>query len=132
LIGIDTNVLVRYLTQDDPLQSAAATKFIEKTLGPRRRGHVSLVTLAEVNWVLRTRHRVSREAMSEALLRILADTRLVIQDANAAWVALDAYRSPGVDFADALIAAVNRIHGCTHTVTFDRQATQWNGMTLLS
>jgi len=132
LIGIDTNVLLRYLTQDDPGQSAAATRFIERTLGSRRRGHVSLVTLAELNWVLRTRYGVDREAMSEALLRIMADGRLMIQDAAAAWIALDAFRTPGVDFADALISAVDQAHGCTHSVTFDRGAARVAGMRLLA
>ncbi len=132
MIGIDTNVLIRYLVQDDPRQSAAATRFVERTLGPDRRGHVSLITLAELTWVLRTRYQVGREAMSDALLRILADARLSIQDGAAAWMALDAYRTPGVDFADALIAAVDHLHGCSHSVTFDRQAARLEGMRLLA
>ncbi len=132
MIGIDANVLVRYLAQDDPAQSEAATRFIERSLGRHERGHVSLVTLAELNWVLRTRYAASREAMSEALLRIIADRRFTIQDEHAAWVALDAYRAPGVDFSDALIAAVDRLHGCRKTVTFDRGASRVQGMSLLT
>lgn len=132
MIGVDTNVLVRYLAQDDPVQSEAATRFIEQTLGRRERGHVSLVTLAELGWVMRTRYSTGREAMSEALLRIMGDARFVIQDEKAAWMALDAYRAPGVDFADALIAAVDRLHGCSATVTFDRGAVQTSGMSLLA
>ena len=132
MIGIDTNVLVRYLTQDDPRQADLATRFVEHDLGPHERGHISLVTLAELNWVMRTRYAASREAMSEALLRIIADRRFAIQDEHAAWVALDAYRAPGIDFADALIAAVDRLHGCSRTVTFDRGAARVQGMSLLA
>lgn len=132
MIGIDAQVLVRYLAQDDAVQSAAATRFVEGSLGNHRRGHVSLVTLAELNWVMRSRYRVGREAMSEALLRIMADSRFVIQDADAAWAALDAYRSLGVDFADALIAAVDRLHGCERTVTFDKDAARLENVELLS
>jgi predicted nucleic-acid-binding protein len=131
MVGIDTNVLVRYFAQDDPAQSLAATRFIEHTLSSTQPGHVSLVTLAEFVWVMRRVYRNTVPDISQALLLLLDDSRFVVQQAGPAWSALDAYRSEGVDFADALIAALDRAQGCTTTVTFDRNAACISGVTLL-
>lgn len=131
MLGIDTNVLVRYFAQDDARQSPLATRFIEHTLSAAEPGHVSLVSLAEFVWVMRTVYRNSVPDISQALLLLLDDKRFVVQQASAAWAALDAYRVQGVDFADALIAALDRAAGCTATVTFDRNAARISGVTLL-
>ena len=113
MIGLDSNVLVRYLTLDDPRQAAIATRFIETELSPRRKGHVSLVALAELAWVLRSRYDVTRGELAEALLHLVADERFAFQDGNAVWAALDLYREQSVDFSDALIAALDRdLVGC--------------------
>jgi predicted nucleic-acid-binding protein len=131
MLGLDTNILVRYFAQDDARQSAVATRFIEHTLSPDRPGHVSLVTLAEFSWVMRSVYRNTVVDISQALLLLLDDRRFVVQQAGAAWAALDVYRSEGVDFADALIAALDRAEGCSATVTFDRNAARISGVTLL-
>jgi predicted nucleic-acid-binding protein len=131
VIGIDTNVLVRYFAQDDPKQSLSATRFIERKLSTRDQGHVSLVALAELVWVLRTRLAAATDEVSAVVSVLLSDARFVVQDAAAAWAALDLYQQAGVDLADALIAAVDRLHGCTHSVTFDAKAARIPGMTLL-
>lgn len=131
MIGIDTNVLVRYITQDDPVQAALARRFVERTISPERRGHVSLVVLAELVWVLRTRYGASRGEIACAVEELLADPRLCVQEEDAVWRAVDEYDLEGVDFADALIAAIDREQGCTHTVTFDKAAPKIAGMTLL-
>jgi len=131
MIGIDTNVLVRYFAQDDARQSLIATRFIEHTLSPVHPGHVSLVTLAEFIWVMRSVYRNSVDDISQVLLLLLDDSRFVVQQAGAAWAALDAYRTLEVDFADALIAALDRAAGCTATVTLDRNAERIPGVTLL-
>lgn len=131
MIGIDTNVLVRYITQDDPAQAALARRFVEKTISPERPGHVSLVVLAELVWVLRTRYGASRGEIVGAVEELLADPRLCLQEEDAVWRAVDEYELESVDFADALIAAIDREQGCTHTVTFDKAALRIAGMTLL-
>ena len=131
MIGIDTNVLVRYITQDDPVQAALARRFVERTISPERCGHVSLVVLAELVWVLRTRYGASRDEIASAVEELLADPRLCVQEEDAVWRAVDEYDLEGVDFADALIAAIDREQGCTHTVTFDKAALKIAGMTLL-
>ncbi len=131
MLGIDTNVLVRYFAQDDALQSPVATRFIEHTLSREQPGHVSLVTLAEFAWVMRGVYRNTAADISRALLLLLDDSRFVVQQARCAWAALDAYSTQGVDFADALMAALDRAEGCTSTVTFDRSAARISGVTLL-
>jgi len=132
VIGIDTNVLVRYFTEDDPAQTPLAVRFIEDTLGAESKGHVSLVTLAELVWVLRSRFAAQVAEISTAVTHLLSDARFAVQNERAAWLALDLYQQDGVDLSDALIAAVNRLHGCTHTVTFDDKATRIPDMKLLS
>jgi predicted nucleic-acid-binding protein len=131
LIGIDTNVLVRYFAQDDLQQSRAATRFVERGLRVDQPGHVSLIALAELVWVLCTRYAATPIEIDAAVTQLLSDQRFVVQDSRAAWSAIDAVREDGVDMADALITAVDRLHGCTHTVTFDAKATRIAGMTLL-
>jgi predicted nucleic-acid-binding protein len=131
LIGIDTNVLVRYLTADDPVQSPKARHFIQRELSASEPGHVSLVALTELAWVLNSRYSASPGDISDALTGVLADERFRVQDSAAAWAALSLYRSSNVDFADALIAAVDRLHAARYTVTFDKRAARNTGMTLL-
>lgn len=131
MIGLDTNVLVRYFAQDDPKQSAIAVRLIERTLSARAPGHVSLVALAELAWVLRTRFDAAKDTVIDIVTHLLADERFAVQARQAVWTALDAYRHASIDFADALIAALDRTQGCSHTVTFDRRAARLEGMTLL-
>jgi predicted nucleic-acid-binding protein len=131
LIGIDTNVLVRYFAQDDLRQSRVATRFVERGLSIDQPGHVSLIALAELVRVLCARYAATPIEIDLAVTQLLSDQRFVVQDSRAAWSAIDAVREDGVDMGDALIAAVDRLHGCTHTVTFDAKATRIAGMTLL-
>ena len=122
MIGLDTNVLVRYLAQDDPRQSAAATRLIEGSLSGEERGFVSLVTLAEVVWVMSSSYRVARGSVADIVERLLTAPQLTIEQAEVVWKALRAYRDSKADFNDALIAELGLEAGCTKTVTFDRKA----------
>ena len=131
MIGLDTNILVRYFAQDDTAQAQIASRFIESQLDERRPGHVSLVTLAELMWVMRTRYGTSKDDAVTIAAHLLGDARFVVQAALAVWAALDAYRQNNVDFSDALIAALNRAAGCSHTMTFDRHAARLAGVQLL-
>jgi predicted nucleic-acid-binding protein len=132
LIGLDTSVLVRYFTQDDAVQGPAARRFLQETLTAERRGHVSLVTLAELAWVLRSRYRARRDEIIDAVEALIAAPNMRVQDENAVWVAIDECQRSNVGLADALIAAVDNLHGCTHTVTFDDKATRNAGMKRLA
>ena len=131
MIGIDTNVLLRYLTQDDARQSRVATRFVEEQLTQVNPGHVSLVTVAETAWVLESRFAASQAEVVDLVSHLMSDPRFVVQDQRAVWLALEAVERSAVDFPDALIAFVNREHGCTNTVTFDAKAARIPGMTLL-
>lgn len=131
MIGLDTHVLVRYFAADDPRQSAVAKRLIEESLSPQTKGHVSLVALAELAWVMRSRFDAAKDLVIDIVSHLLSDDRFAVQSSAAVWTALDAYRHASVDFADALIAALDRASGCRHTVTFDRRAARIDGMALL-
>ena len=131
MIGVDTNVLLRYLTQDDATQSAVASRFIEYQLSSTTPGHVSLVTLAELAGVLGSRFRATAAEIVDMVSQLASDGRFVLQDDHAVWLAIEAVESLGVDLPGALISFVNREHRCTHTVTFDQRAARIPGMTLL-
>lgn len=128
MIGLDTNVLVRYLAQDDAKQSAKATILIE-SLTHEHPGHLSHVVLIELVWVLQRCYGASREVVTDTLERLLRTQGLVVQEAEQVWQALRIYRQSG-DFADCLIARVAMAAGCDEVVTFDKGATK-AGMRLL-
>lgn len=130
MIGIDTNVLVRYLAQDDKAQSPGATAFIEKECTAAAPGFVGQVVLAEVVWVSESLYGAARPEVADIVRRILSIKQLAVQDAETAWKALRLFESGKADFADCLVACVAIAAGCERVVTFDRQAAG-SGMTLL-
>ena len=130
MIGIDTNVLVRYIAQDDPAQAHAATAFLEGELTPDRPGWISRVVLVELAWVLESVYDVPAARVAETLETLFCTDVLRIDDIGTAWQALVAYRQ-GFDFADALIVASSRNAGCNEVVTFDRSASRLDDARLL-
>ncbi len=130
MIGLDTNVLVRYLTQDEPVQAKLATELVE-SLSRTRPGFVSLVVLVETVWVLESCYDADRKRVIEVLETLLQVESLVVASAEAAWQALRCYRQEGNDFADALIATLARRAGCEKTFSFDRGAADRFDMALL-
>ena len=129
MIAVDTNVLVRFLAGDDPHQSQLARRVIADA-SPQDPLFVGSVALVETWWVMRQVYRASADQMLDAIRRLSIDDALVLQDRKALASALAAV-AEGADFADALIAAVARTHGCRETLTFDRKAAARAGMTLL-
>lgn len=132
MIGLDTNILVRYFTHDEPWQTPIAQRLVDEQLDRHRPGHVCVVTLAELVWVLRSGYDAEREVIVAIVEHLLSDPRFSLQHAHEVWTALDVYRSSAVDFADALIAALDRGAGCEQTVTFDRAAGRLPGVHVLS
>jgi len=130
MIGIDTNVLVRYIAQDDAAQSRRATSFIEKECNEAAPGFVGLVVLVEVVWVSESSYGAAREDVADIVRRILSIKQLVVQDAETAWKALRLFESSKTDFADCLVERSAMAAGCKSVVTFDKQAAK-AGMTLL-
>ncbi len=131
MIGLDTNVVVRFLAQDDAVQSPLATRLINR-LSRERPGFISAVVLAEICWVLSRAYKTSREQVAESVEGLLRSAELIVENAEAAYRALGAYRaSASVEFADALIAETAILAGASEVVTFDQKAARELGMRLL-
>ena len=122
MIGLDTNVLVRYIVQDDAGQAKAATRFIEGQCTAHTPGYVSVVVLVELVWVLTTAYRYDRPVVASVIRQVLMTTELLVEDSETAWAALREFETSRVDFADCLIAGRNHARGCARTYTFDRRA----------
>ncbi|MCY3594644.1 MAG: type II toxin-antitoxin system VapC family toxin [Bacteroidetes bacterium] len=132
MIGLDTNVLVRYLVEDDDAQSAVASTLIDG-LTQSDPGFISSVVLAEISWVLSTSYKLGREEIASVIEELILSRDLVFENIEACYLALYVYRSStSVDFADALIAQTAKLAGARETVTFDRKAARESGMRLLS
>jgi predicted nucleic-acid-binding protein len=124
MIGLDTNVLLRYLAQDDPAQSPRATEIITRRLSEEEPGFVSLVTVLEVTWVLRSLYQRSRREIASDLEMILAADTLEVQNEQQVYHAVVALRNGTGTFEDALIGSLGIWRGCSVTLTFDEKAAQ--------
>ncbi len=124
MIGLDTNVLIRYIVQDDPKQAKRATRLIEERCTQDEPGFVNHMVLCEIVWVLESVYRLARGEVADILDRMLRVAVLEIEDFDLALASLQLYRDGSCDFADALIGHRNRNHGCSATATFDRRAAQ--------
>ncbi len=131
MIGLDTNVLVRYLAQDDPLQSPKATEIIEHRLTEHEPGFISLVTMAETVWVLDRLYRLTAREISDAVELMLQADTLMIQNEQEVFSAMIALRTGTGSFADALIGELARWAGCDVTFTFDKKAKKLKGFELI-
>lgn len=130
MIGIDTNVLVRYIAQDDPVQSKRASRLIEDECSAAKPGYIGIVVLAELVWVSESCYGASRTEVAEIARRILSIRQLVVQDAEIAWKALRLFESGKADFADCLVERTAVAAGCAVVMTFDKAAAK-AGMKLL-
>ena len=131
MIGIDTNVLVRYLVQDDPAQAKAATRLIEGTCTKETPGFLNHLVLCETMWVLEGCYKQPKAILLNTIEQILRVAQLRVDEPQVVWRALEDYRSNQADFADYLLGRINRNRDCTTTMTFDRQASTSPVFTLL-
>ncbi len=132
MIGLDTNVVVRYLTQDDPRQSQIAARLMEKTLSAGEPGFISLVVLAEIVWVLVSLYFVDRAGIVQVVSGLLTTEQLRVESAELVWRAKRRYEASKADFSDALVAECALAAGCKRSVTFDRSAAATSGFDLLA
>ncbi|HDR8952584.1 PIN domain-containing protein [Burkholderia vietnamiensis] len=130
MIGLDTNVLVRYFAQDDEVQSKKATALME-SLSPERPGYVSQVALIEVVWVLGRCYGVEREQMKDIVESMIGTKELVVESADTVRKALRVFASSMADFADCLIERSGHVAECEYTATFDVSASKVAGMQLI-
>jgi len=129
--GIDTNVLIRYIVQDDLRQSQKSTQFLEEHCSVETPGHISLIVLCEVVWVLRSAYGYAKDEILKVLQLILSTPEFTIESSVVAWGALRQYKLGKADYPDFIIGQLNRINGCVATVTFDQKAGQSNYFQLL-
>jgi len=122
MIGIDTNVLVRYLTQDDAIQSAQANKLIDSILTTDNCALISKIVLCELAWVLSNAYAYSREQISNVIQQILITQEFNIEDFDTAVKALQYYRKGNAGYADYVLAQTHHAMGAEYTVTFDKKA----------
>ena len=127
MIGLDTNVVVRYLAQDDPVQSAKATQIFERRLTEQVPGFISLVTMVETVWVLDTVYGLTAREIAQAVERMLQADTLLIQNEQEVFTAVVSLKSGRGSFADALVVAMGAWAGCGSTLTFDRKAGRIQG-----
>lgn len=122
MIGLDTNVLIRYIVCDDQKQAQKATELIETMCMPDSPGFICLVVLCEICWVLSRGYRYDRTVVCGVLRNILTAVELNVEESETVWRALRAYEKGGADFADYLLAEHNRENHAAPTYTFDRKA----------
>jgi predicted nucleic-acid-binding protein len=130
MIGLDTNILIRYLTQDDPIQSRTATEVIERRLTEENPGFISIVAVVEIVWVLDRAYGLAAQEIAAVVERILQTDVLVVENEQEVFTAMMAMKQGWGEFADAVIAALGTKAGCSCTVTFDRKALRLPGFEL--
>jgi len=112
MTGLDSKVLVRYLTQDDPVQSKKANQVVEEALRAGQSLYLNHVVLCEVNWVLARAYTYERAELADVIEKILGAAQFEFEDKNALWQALAGFRQSSADFADCLIGTKNAAIGC--------------------
>ena len=132
MIGIDTDILVRYLAQDAPDQAKIATEFIENTCTKDDLGFINHITLCEMCWVLKRLYKTPKEQLAEIIEQLLRTAQLFLQEPQVVWMALEEFKTNNADFPDCLMAQINLINYCSSTVTFDVKASKVAGFNLLS
>lgn len=130
MTGLDTNVLVRFMTQDDATQFAKAVRVME-ALTPDQPGFISLTAITELAWVLESGYSMTRRDIAHALRRLNESLEIRVEGAVAVRKAINLYESRVIDIADCLIASSGDAAGCIHTLTFDRKAARIEGMRLI-
>ncbi len=132
MIGLDTNIVLRYLAQDDPRQSKAARDLIEGRLTRDEPGHICAITVAEIAWVLKRLYAASREEIAGTIEGLLAAPTIVVEHRSLVRQAVQDFRESTAEFSDCVIARVNAGAGCDTTFTFDRAAAKLARFRLLS
>lgn len=130
MIALDTNVIVRYLTQDDPLQASAATKLFE-SFSSATPGFITTVVMVELVWVLESSYRAQRTDIIRVLETLLRSKELIVERSELIWQALYRFSAGKADFADCLIERSGHAAECQFTATFDKNAAASAGMRLI-
>lgn len=127
MLGIDTNVLVRFLVRDDRAQFEKARQLIEQEVSAGNQIVINQLVLLETEWVLRSRYGLTKQQMMETISALLDAHDVHFEDEPAVEEALFVWRDVNADFADCLIGARNRRLGCRATASFDVKAANLPG-----
>ncbi len=130
MIGLDTNVLVRYIMQDDVQQAKLASELME-ALTVDEPGFIPIVAVIELVWVLSSSFELVRSQVVRALEVLLQTKEVQVENAEVVWRAVRLYRASTADFADCLIERSAAAAGCARTMSFDRGAVKNCAMTLI-
>ena len=128
MLGIDTNVLVRFLVRDDRAQFEQARELINREVSAGNRVVINQLVLLETEWVLRSRYSLTKQQMMETISALLDAPDVQFEDEPAVEEALFVWRDTRADFADCLIGARNRRLGCRATASFDVKAAKLPGL----
>lgn len=127
MIGLDTNVLVRFLVRDDESQFERARRLIRRQAEEGEPVHISLLVLLETEWVLRSRYKLSKGEILGCFSELLSAVELSFEDELSIEEALFLWKDSPAQFADCLIGARHRTSGCVATATFDTGALKLPG-----
>jgi predicted nucleic-acid-binding protein len=127
MIGLDTNLLLRWIVIDDDGQSARAEAFIDRTCSAAAPGFINRIVLCEFIWTLDRSYGYARAKIANAVDALLKNGALLVEDADHVEEVLPHYVAGRAGFADLLIAKINRARGCEATATFDRKAARLDG-----
>ena len=127
MLGVDTNLLVRYLTRDDQPQHEKARRMIDREVAKGEPVLVSLLVLLQTEWVLRSRYEMAKADIVTAFSALLDTAELTFEDEPSVETAVYSWKDSAADFADCLIEARNRRLGCRATATFDVRALKLAG-----
>ena len=130
MIALDTNVIVRYVMQDDARQAAQATRLIE-SLSSDEPGFVTQIAVVELGWVLTSAYGLGRDQVGAIVTQLLRTAELVVECSDQIWKALRSFGTGRADLSDCLMQVIAAEAGCSRTVTCDRHAAKSGGMVLL-
>ena len=132
MIGIDTNILVRHLTQDDIEQAKVVEQLFNSYTSASQSIFVNNIVICELIWVLERGYKYSKESITEVIKHILLTKEFNFENQELLWFALNQYSQKKLDFSDALIGEINKSFGCTNTFTFDKAAVTANNFVYAS
>lgn len=122
MIGVDTNILIRYITQDDAEQSSVVNSLMEFYAGHEQSIFISSIVICEVVWVLKHAYKYSKPQILQVLNTILATPEFCYEDFVALRLSITDYKNSSADLSDILIGYIGKKYGCDHTISFDKEA----------
>jgi predicted nucleic-acid-binding protein len=127
MIALDTNVLIRFLVRDDPVQFDRARRLIEREWRNGESVFISLLVLLETEWVLRSRYALGKNEIAEVISGLLDSVELQFEDEPSIEAALFVWTDSVAEFADCLIGVRHRALGCCATASFDKRTSKLPG-----